>query len=101
MTATPSAPETMRATVLVADATPDFAAGTAPTTAPVAGAMIQPMASAARKNQTGRGTGAGCGSQRGVSASMSAKPVRPTAITREAPIRSTALLDEPAPIIRP
>ena len=34
----------MRATVLVAEATPDLAAGTAPTTASVAGAMTQPIA---------------------------------------------------------
>ena len=54
MTATPSAPETMRATVLVAEATPDLAAGTAPTTASVAGAMTQPIASARPKNQSGQ-----------------------------------------------
>ena len=51
MIATPSAPDTIRATVFVADATPDLAAGTAPTTASVAGAMIQPIARVRPNNQ--------------------------------------------------
>ena len=101
MTATPSAPETMRATVLVAEATPDLAAGTAPTTASVAGAMTQPIASARPKNQRASVSAPVCGSQNVVSASMVARPVRPTATTRETPSCSAALLDEPAPIISP
>jgi len=40
----------MRATVFIADATPDRAAGTAPATASVAGAITQPMDSATAKN---------------------------------------------------
>ena len=32
---------------------------------------------------------------------MIARPARPTATTRDAPRRSAALLDEPAPSIRP
>jgi hypothetical protein len=51
ITATPSAPETIRATVLVAEAMPALAGGTAPTTASVAGAMTQPIARVRKKNQ--------------------------------------------------
>ena len=91
----------MRATVLVAEATPDLAAGTAPTTASVAGAMTQPIARASPKNQAASASAPVCGSQSVVSASMIARPVRPAATTREMPSRSTALLDEPAPIINP
>jgi hypothetical protein len=40
--------------VFIADATPDCAAGTAPTTASVAGAITQPMESASAKNQVSR-----------------------------------------------
>src|SRR4029450_4129798 len=101
MMATPKAPETMRATVLVADATPDLAAGTAPTTASVAGAITQPMASVKTKNQATSTSALVLGSQRIVSASMSATPNSPAATTREVPSRATALLDEPAPSISP
>ena len=41
------------------------------------------------------------GSQSMVSARTSPRPVRPTATTRAVPSRRTALLEEPAPIIRP
>src|SRR4029077_15592043 len=99
MTATPRAPETMRATVLVAEATPDLAAGTAPTTALVAGAMTQPIASARPKNQNASVTAPVCGSQKVVNASVPARPIRPTATTLETPSLSAALLEEPAPII--
>src|SRR4051812_37165303 len=91
----------MRATVLVAEATPDLAAGTAPTTAFVAGAITQPIASARPKNQKPNATAPVCGFQSVVSASTIARPLKPTATTREVPRRSTALLDEPAPIIKP
>ena len=59
MTATPSAPDTIRATVFIADATPERAAGTAPTTASVAGAITQPIESASAKNHTSSTTVAG------------------------------------------
>src|SRR3954468_13903714 len=98
ITAAPSAPATMRATVFVADATPDLAAGTAPTTASVAGAMIQPIARARLKNHAASVGAPVCGSQNVVRASVTARPVRPMATTRETPRRSAALLDEPAPI---
>src|SRR3954464_13093092 len=112
MTATPSAPETMRATVLVAEATPALAAGTAPTTAPVAGAMTQPIARARPKNQRASVSAPVCGSHRvggwgarvwvpqgGVGASWVARLFRPGATPGETPSRSAALLEEPAPII--
>ena len=101
MIATPSAPETMRATVLVAEATPDLAAGTAPTTASVAGAITQPMARARPKNQATSTSAFVSGSQSVVNASRMARPVSPAATTRAVPTRPTALLDEPAPIISP
>ena len=82
ITATPSAPETMRATVLVAEATPDLAAGTAPTTASVAGAMTQPIARARPKNQATSAKAPVSGSQSVVSARRIARPVRPAATTR-------------------
>src|SRR5918992_1564621 len=91
----------MRATVLVADATPDLAAGTAPTTASVAGAMIQPIETARPKNQAIKVSAPVCGSQNVVSARRIARPVRPAATTFAVPSRLTALLDEPAPIINP
>ena len=81
----------MRATVLVAEATPDLAAGTAPTTAFVAGAMTQPIASASPKNHAASASAPVCGSQSVVSASMSARPVRPMATTRAVPSRSRGL----------
>ena len=74
MTATPSAPETIRATVFVAEATPDLAAGTAPTTASVAGAITQPIASASPKNQAASASALVLGSQSMVSARMTARP---------------------------
>src|SRR3954464_14514905 len=113
MTATPSAPETMRATVLVAEATPALAAGTAPTTALVAGAMTQPIARARPKNQRASVSAPVCGSHRVVSASMVARPQGVVAPGRGAGLigrggtpgetrsRSAALLEEPAPIISP
>jgi hypothetical protein len=73
----------MRATVFVAEATPDFAAGTAPTTAFVAGAMTQPIAKARPKNQRASTNAPVCGSQSVVNASMLARPPRPAATTRE------------------
>src|SRR3954462_8614233 len=91
----------MRGTVLVAEATPDFAAGTAPTTALVAGAMTHPIARARPKNQRGSVGAPVCGSHKGVSASMTEGPIRPTATTLEMPSRSAALLEEPAPIMSP
>src|SRR3954462_12405736 len=91
----------MRATVLVAEAMPDLAGGTAPTTALVAGAMTQPIARARPKNQRASVTAPVCDSQRVVSASMTARPLRPRATPLETPSRSAALLEEPAPIISP
>src|SRR5688572_20582110 len=91
----------MRATVLVAEATPDLVAETAPTTASVAGAMIQPIARARPKNQATSVTAPVSDSQGTVSAKRSARPVRPAATTREVPRCPTALLDEPAPSINP
>ena len=88
ITATPSAPETMRATVLVADATPDLAAGTAPTTASVAGAMTQPIESASPKNQKTRPSVPVSDSQNEVSARSTARPVRPAATTRTCRVAS-------------
>ena len=101
ITATPSAPEIMRATVFVAEATPDLAAGTAPTTASVAGAITQPIARVSPKNQAASVKAPVSGFHSIVSARASAKPVRPIATTRVTPSRFTALLDEPAPIISP
>src|SRR5687767_560715 len=101
ITATPRAPETMRATVLVADATPDLAAGTAPTTASVAGAMTQPIERASPKNQKTNPSVPVSDPQNEVSARSTARPVRPAATTRDVPSRFTALLEEPAPIINP
>src|SRR5262245_26548478 len=101
ITATPSAPEIIRATVLVAEATPDFAAGTAPTTASVAGAITQPIAIVSPKNQAASVTALVSGAQDMVTARTSARPVRPIEITRAVPSRRTALLDEPAPSISP
>jgi hypothetical protein len=91
----------MRATALVAEATPDFAAGTAPTTASVAGAITQPIARVKPKNQVVSTNALVLGSQSVVTPSKSATPNRPAATTREVPSRATALLDEPAPIISP
>src|SRR3954447_17397121 len=91
----------MRATVFVAEAMPDLAEGTAPTTALVAGAMIQPIARAAPKNQSASVMGPVCGSHREVMASMRANPMSPAATTLLTPMRSAALLEEPAPIISP
>src|SRR4051812_12467045 len=101
MTATPRAPETIRATVLVADAIPDLAAGTEPTTALVAGAMTQPIARARPKNQSASVTAPVFVPQKLVSASITERLIRPTATPLDAPSRSVALLDEPAPIISP
>ncbi len=101
ITATPSAPETIRATVFVAEATPDFAAGTAPTTASVAGAITQPIESASPKNQAASTSAPVFDSQSIVSAKRSASPARPAVTTRAVPSRCTALLDEPAPSISP
>src|SRR3954462_59295 len=61
--ATPSAPETMRATGLVAEAAPVLAAGRAPTTAAAAGAMTQPIESVRPKNQATRARPPVCGCQ--------------------------------------
>ena len=91
----------MRATVLVAEATPDLAAGTAPTTASVAGAMTQPMASVAPKNQAISVKVPVSGPQSVVSANATARPASPAATTLAVPRCLTALLDEPAPIISP
>src|SRR5690349_1245601 len=101
MTATPSAPETMRATVFVADATPDLAAGTAPTTASVAGAMTQPMARVTPRNQATSQSTLVFGPQSSVNASGRAVQARPAATTRAVPRRRTALLDVAAPTISP
>ena len=91
----------MRATVLVAEATPALAGATAPTTASVAGAMIQPIDRARPKNQATSASALVAGSKNVVSASRIARPLSPAATTRVIPSRRTALLDEPAPIINP
>src|SRR5215204_4725870 len=80
---------------------PVFAAGTAPTTASVAGAMTQPIARVSPKNHGTSVSALVCGSQKMVVASRSARPISPAATTRAVPSRRTTLLDEPAPIIRP
>jgi hypothetical protein len=87
--------------VFVAEATPDLAAGTAPTTASVAGAMTQPVASVRPKNQATSQGALVPVSHSVVNASMPATPARPAATTREVSRRATALLDEPAPSISP
>ena len=80
----------MRPTVFVADATPVFAAGTAPTTTSVAGAITQPIARVRQKNQTPRTTGLVSGDHNTVSASIAAVPIRPADTTGDVPRRRTA-----------
>src|SRR5918996_6423881 len=101
MTATPSAPDTIRETVFIAEATPDRAAGTAPTTASVAGAIVQPIDSASRKNQPSSTIALVDGSHSTVLARSTPTPVSPAATTGAVPSRSTARLDDPAPITSP
>lgn len=87
--------------MFIADATPDLAAGTAPTTASVAGAMTQPMDSAKAKNQASSQPTEVVVSHSSVRARRVETPTRPTLTTRAAPRRETARLDEPAPITSP
>ena len=90
----------MRATVFVAEATPDLAADTAPTTAFVAGAMTQPIASARPKNQSVRASsGVGLPEHGQGQHNREAGEARCDDTRNAQPL--TALLDEPAPIIRP
>src|SRR5215216_5929260 len=91
----------MRATVLVADATPDLAAGTAPTTASVAGAITQPIATVSPKNHARRAGEPVFGLQSTAEPSKIARAISPAPTTRAVPSRRTALLDEPAPTINP
>ena len=93
----------MRATVFVADATPELAGGTAPITASVAGAITQPSASASPKNQSTSSMALVSGLQsvdqrRAGSASRAETGRRRR---EDVPRRAAALLDEPAPSIRP
>ena len=85
----------------MAEATPDLAAGTALTTASVAGAITQPMERARKKTHGSSARRLVSASHRSVVASTTARPVSPAATTGPIPTRSTALLDEPAPMIRP
>src|SRR3954470_11293683 len=100
-TATPRAPDTIRATVFMAEATPDLAAGTALTTASVAGAITQPIERARKNTHASSAYTLVSASHRSVVAITIARPVRPAATTGAIPIRSTARPDEPAPMIRP
>ena len=87
MIATPSAPETIRATVFVAEATPDLAAGTAPTTASVAGAMTQPIARVKPKNQAMSADALRARVPERRQPEHDARPDRPAATTRAVPSR--------------
>ena len=87
-----------RATVFIADATPDRAAGTAPTTASVAGAITQPIdqREGEEPDEQHAGSGVGLPQQRGREHERQAGQPdgdRPA----PCPIRPTARLDEPAP----
>src|SRR5919107_141659 len=101
MIATPSAAETIRATVFVAEATPDFAAGTAPTTASVAGAMIQPIDRASPKNHATSPRVLVSGSKNAVRDRRTERPVGPPARRRAEPSQTTPFPAGPAPIISP
>ena len=87
--------------MLVAEATPERAAGTAPTTASVAGAITQDMARVSRKNQAAIQPQPVVRDHSSTAASSRPSPASPADTTGAVPTRWATLFDEPAPTISP